>query len=672
MERRAPRLSKRNRGHGECACIEQLEARALLTGFAWTAQEVYLAELVNRARANPLAEGARLGIDLSVGLDSAELARLVAQEPLALNEYLTVAARAQSLDMAERDFFDHVNPDGLDPTQRAQAAGYTGTAGENIAAGYSSIDEVHAAWLTSLGHRRNVFSLHSTFDDEFHYDEFGPGFAFTQIGPFFDYYSQEFGAQAAPARLFVLGVAFTDSNSNNFYNVGEGMGDVRVDVAPLAEPWNVVGTYTTDSAGNYQIPVLPGSYLLTFTNLANNQAKVSYLSVEGTNVKVDAKASQFGAPLAPYRAVYGRAIAASSSAAGRISVSTINQGAQPVALIQNSAGTDWSGYDLTALTGAPAVSGQVVSWTDSKDGLQYAAASGSSGVILYKQVNGTTWSYRNLTTESSGETVPGGQLVVLQGTDGLVRLAGLAGDGDLVVYAQTGAGSAGSYAWSFTNLATHDLAPQSMAMPQLVGEITGYVTSWNGLNVAGLDSSGQIHTVWWAPGIDLWRTTNLSEITGAPAFTGGLTAYLTSWDGINIGGITADGSLSVTWWVPSFGGNWLTNNLTAEFSGPNLVASSVSSYVTSWGGMNVAGIDNAGRVVVYWWAPEISATGWQVTALSDVISGAPRLEGRIMGLATPTGVLNVLGYTGVGDIVRYHWQPGSSWASENISVMAGT
>ncbi len=131
--------------------LDALEARTLMSGFSWTASEVYLAELVNRARANPLAEGALLGIDLAEDLEPEELLRLIPSEPLALNSLLTLAARAQSLDMAERDFFDHVNPDGLDPTDRANAQGYTGTAGENIAAGYAGIDEVHAAWLESVG-----------------------------------------------------------------------------------------------------------------------------------------------------------------------------------------------------------------------------------------------------------------------------------------------------------------------------------------------------------------------------------------------------------------------------------------------------------------------------------------------------------------------------------------
>jgi uncharacterized protein YkwD len=47
---------------------------------------------------------------------------------------LRCAARLHARDMNERDFFDHVNPDGLGPEQRLRNAGYTfGIAGESIA-----------------------------------------------------------------------------------------------------------------------------------------------------------------------------------------------------------------------------------------------------------------------------------------------------------------------------------------------------------------------------------------------------------------------------------------------------------------------------------------------------------------------------------------------------------
>jgi hypothetical protein len=665
------RVGKRSRGGRTSSAptpsmlLESLEPRTLLTGFSWTAEEIYLAELVNRARANPMAEGARLGIDLTAGLTAGELARLVAQEPLALNEFLTIAARAHSLDMAQRDFFDHVNPDGLGPTERAQNAGYEGTAGENIAAGYNSIDAVHAAWLLSLDHRKNVLSLQENFTSSFHYDEFGPGFAFTNIGPFFDYHTEEFGVQAAPAGIFLLGVVYDDGDSNSFYGIGEGVSGVRVEIGLAGAPGTIVGTYTTDAAGNYQIPVTAGDYIVRFTHLSSGQTTTRSFTITDENVEVSVTRAQInqGSDMT-YIAHGGGQILVSSTGTGRITAAAINAGGRPVVFQQNGAG-GWAGRDLVAAAGGPEITGKLITWVDPKDGFVYAAARSESGLILYTQDAGGAWSYRNLTTSVAGASVPGNEITAFAGIDGYMRIAGLVPNGDLVLFFQDGTGSAGNYGWSFANLAGH-LQAQGETMPALVGELTSSVTSWNGANIAALDGAGSIHVIWWAPGLIFWRTDNLSTITGAPPLSGGVTAYLTSWGGINLAGLNSAGEVSVTWWVPSFGGNWITSNLTQQFSGSTLTPSSITSYVSSWGGLNIAGIDGAGRVIIYWWAPGQDL--WTVTPISDLINGAPLPIGRITGHATPTGSLNIVGADAGGHVVRYHWEIGGSWAAEDITA----
>ena len=89
--------------------------------------------------------------------------------PLVRNGLLTTVARAHSLDMKERDFFSHTNPDRLTPFQRMDAAGYLyRSAAENIAASSSytlasSPDEVgrhivQDLWMNSRGHRETLIS----------------------------------------------------------------------------------------------------------------------------------------------------------------------------------------------------------------------------------------------------------------------------------------------------------------------------------------------------------------------------------------------------------------------------------------------------------------------------------------------------------------------------------
>jgi uncharacterized protein YkwD len=75
--------------------------------------------------------------------------------PLSADSGLAAVARAHSADMRDRDFFSHDNPDGLDPFDRAAAAGLDARA-ENIAYGYADAAEVMAGWMGSRGHRENI------------------------------------------------------------------------------------------------------------------------------------------------------------------------------------------------------------------------------------------------------------------------------------------------------------------------------------------------------------------------------------------------------------------------------------------------------------------------------------------------------------------------------------
>ncbi|MBZ0171301.1 MAG: hypothetical protein K8E66_02880, partial [Phycisphaerales bacterium] len=56
--------------------FESLEQRLVLS-FGWTSDEVYLVELVNRARMDPSAEAMRTGVDLTADLTQDEIDNLV-------------------------------------------------------------------------------------------------------------------------------------------------------------------------------------------------------------------------------------------------------------------------------------------------------------------------------------------------------------------------------------------------------------------------------------------------------------------------------------------------------------------------------------------------------------------------------------------------------------------
>ncbi|MGW0844011.1 CAP domain-containing protein [Streptomyces sp. NPDC002787] len=78
--------------------------------------------------------------------------------PVAANSDLAKLAEAFSEDMALRGFFDHTNPDGQDPWDRATALGIIGLGGENIARGQATAEAVMEAWMNSPGHRANILN----------------------------------------------------------------------------------------------------------------------------------------------------------------------------------------------------------------------------------------------------------------------------------------------------------------------------------------------------------------------------------------------------------------------------------------------------------------------------------------------------------------------------------
>jgi uncharacterized protein YkwD len=100
------------------------------------------------------------------------------------NDALGELARKHSQDMKRRDFFDHVNPDGLDPFARLKRAGITfSTAAENIAQNQGFPDPGNQAvigWMNSDGHRGNILDLSNAG-----YTQTGVGIARKDDGTYF-------------------------------------------------------------------------------------------------------------------------------------------------------------------------------------------------------------------------------------------------------------------------------------------------------------------------------------------------------------------------------------------------------------------------------------------------------------------------------------------------------
>jgi len=77
--------------------------------------------------------------------------------PVALSGTLADVALGHANDMAEKNYFEHVDPAGQSPADRVRAVGYSEKlVGENIAYGPKSVDEVVQGWLDSPGHCENI------------------------------------------------------------------------------------------------------------------------------------------------------------------------------------------------------------------------------------------------------------------------------------------------------------------------------------------------------------------------------------------------------------------------------------------------------------------------------------------------------------------------------------
>jgi hypothetical protein len=199
--------------------------------------------------------------------------------------------------------------------------------------------------------------------------------------------------------------------------------------------------------------------------------------------------------------------------------------------------------------------------------------------------------------------------------------------------------------------------------------MTSFVTAWNTWHLAGVDESGQIQSVWLDPAhFTLWRSDNLSEQYGAPLVQGQLAVTLTPWGGINLTSLDASGHLEVTWWVP--GSPWLTADLTGAANGPTFSNGHITGYGTPWGGMNYIGMDNAGQVVGYWWAPDVDK--WNAGPfLPAGIPSSHLPAGELTSYASNAGTLNVLSTSTEGHTLRIWWKPGANaWDVDDVTEVA--
>lgn len=265
-----------------------------------TDEEQYYLELVNRTRADPAWEAARLAqtadpdvlsaysyFKVNLTAMSNAIASLPAVPPLAMSRVLADVARDHTKFMFNNQVQTH-DQNGVSLGTRATTAGYDWIAlGESV---YSYADSVYHGYAgfevdwgdgpSSLdgmqnppGHRVNN---HST-----RFREVGIGVVLGTNGPVGpQLVTMDFGDRPSAAPL-MTGVVYYDLNGNHFYDPGEGVGGVRVDVSGS-------GFFATTSAsGGYAVPCSNGVVLVGFSAPELPTTNLARTVSGGKNVKAD-------------------------------------------------------------------------------------------------------------------------------------------------------------------------------------------------------------------------------------------------------------------------------------------------------------------------------------------------------------------------------------------------
>jgi Ig-like domain CHU_C associated/Cysteine-rich secretory protein family len=267
-----------------------------------TGEEQLYIELINRARANPSAEGARLAASTDPDVVTAmsyfsinktkmqtEFSALAATPPLAPNEKLSTSARGHSLWMFNTATQAHNQSATNTPATRITATGYAWSSiSENIYAYSKSTWFGHAGFQVDWGMggtggmqagRGHRMAIHSPVLREIGVGVH-PGTNGT-VGP--QLVTQDFGKQSSNP-TFGSGVAYYDLNGNNFYDSNEGISGLTVNIAGATQYCK------TAIGGGWVVPVPTTAATRAVTFSGPNVNRTANLSFSGdTNAKLDLK-----------------------------------------------------------------------------------------------------------------------------------------------------------------------------------------------------------------------------------------------------------------------------------------------------------------------------------------------------------------------------------------------
>jgi hypothetical protein len=279
---------------------------------AWTDAEQLVLERVNRTRANPRAETEILRqltdpliqfaysfflVDFRVM--AADMETYSPQPPLAPHRLLLQSARGHSQWMLANANQSHVQGT-INILDRVLATTYpVAIVGENLYASAEGPEHAHAGLEVDWGYPGNTTVPtppgmqeppgHRINNHDSRFREAGVGVVygrnsrseggFTEtVGP--ELYTINFGARPGAGPM-VTGVAYFDLDSNQQYDVGEGISGVRVEVTDSSYHG------VTSPAGGYAVPTADGARTVSFLAPGLTTVSRTLSVVGGSNIKSD-------------------------------------------------------------------------------------------------------------------------------------------------------------------------------------------------------------------------------------------------------------------------------------------------------------------------------------------------------------------------------------------------
>jgi len=284
--------------------------------------EQQLMWLMNRARANPTAEGAWLAntgnadvinatnfFNVDLDILQSEFAAIPAKPPAAFDVRLYNAALAHSLDLIDRNTQDHGLLVGSVPHQffllDDNNFSYQGCGGSVYSFAKGGI-HTHAAWNIDWGNSDNGTGMqtdrghrHNTMSIDREYYNVGISAVSEADGVTFPTEPSPFGIPVGPYvvtgnycqantfatdeyQRFLVGTVWQDLNGNSMYDPGEGLTDVKV-----TPEHGAFYAFTADSGG-YAVPITSaGVYHVTFAGAGLPPDAVKTVDVGSDSVLLD-------------------------------------------------------------------------------------------------------------------------------------------------------------------------------------------------------------------------------------------------------------------------------------------------------------------------------------------------------------------------------------------------